>query len=137
MANKRTRRTKLQKADDTRKIVQLRLAGAQLEEISVVIGISTSQVSRDLSNAIKNMPQERAEELRSIEAMRLDRLLRSVWKNAVDGDLKAVDRALRISERRAKMFGLDTLTVSAGSDLKEAIAEQFKALVDLPDSEEF
>ncbi|GAA3371255.1 hypothetical protein GCM10020367_21180 [Streptomyces sannanensis] len=51
---------------------------------------------------------EEVEELRSVEAERLDRLWFVAYKQAVrDGNLAAIDRALRIMERRAKLLGLD------------------------------
>lgn len=44
------------------------------------------------------------------------RLLAAIWKEAVEGgDLKAVDRILKIMERRAKLLGLDAPTKVAAT----------------------
>jgi hypothetical protein len=50
---------------------------------------------------------EDAAVLRELEVQRLDALLVGVWPRAAKGDVAAVDRALRIAERRAKLLGLD------------------------------
>lgn len=50
---------------------------------------------------------ETAEQLRDLQQMRLEKLMRGLWSAAVNGDEKAVDRALGIMKRQAKLFGLD------------------------------
>jgi len=45
--------------------------------------------------------------LRALELLRLDELLNALWDTAIAGDLKAVDRVLKVMERRAKLLGLD------------------------------
>ncbi|MGV7222960.1 MAG: hypothetical protein ACQ9MH_15700 [Nitrospinales bacterium] len=42
-----------------------------------------------------------------MESERLDQLHRGCWDAAIGGDLYAIDRALKIMERRSKLFGLD------------------------------
>jgi hypothetical protein len=42
-----------------------------------------------------------------LELMRLERLHAAVWPQAIRGDVNAVDRVLRIMERRARLLGLD------------------------------
>src|ERR1700752_1375120 len=50
---------------------------------------------------------ERAEQLRTLEATRLDALLAGVWEKAIGGSFKGVQAALRIMQRRARLEGLD------------------------------
>ena len=50
---------------------------------------------------------EGAEHLRTLEALRLDEIQAKIWDKAIAGDYRAVDRVLRIMERRAKLLGLD------------------------------
>jgi hypothetical protein len=50
---------------------------------------------------------EDAEIIRSMEVERLDRMLLGLWESARVGHLGAVDRVLRIMERRSKLLGLD------------------------------
>ena len=42
-----------------------------------------------------------------MEGARLDRLHQAVWDAAINGDCYAIDRVLKLMERRAKLFGLD------------------------------
>jgi hypothetical protein len=52
--------------------------------------------------------EEKADELRALENQRLDKLFFVAYRQAVkDGHLPAIDRALRIMERRARLLGLD------------------------------
>ena len=53
------------------------------------------------------MVREPVEQLVGLELRRLDALLRGMYKRAVAGNLFALDRALKIQERRAKSLGLD------------------------------
>ena len=51
--------------------------------------------------------KEEVGKLRAIELRRLDMMLKAVSPRAMRGDVKAIGAALRISERRAKLLGLD------------------------------
>jgi len=46
----------------------------------------------------------------SLELKRLDTALNAIFERVQDGNLEAVDRLLRIMERRAKYLGLDAPT---------------------------
>jgi hypothetical protein len=58
--------------------------------------------------ALRRECNEVAEDVRVIELTRLDALLAGLWEKAASGDPQAVDRALRIQERRAAYLGLDS-----------------------------
>lgn len=45
--------------------------------------------------------------LRLLEVLRYDRLQAAVWPSAMKGDLNAVDRALTIGDRRARLLRLN------------------------------
>ena len=45
--------------------------------------------------------------LRELEVQRLDAMLYAVWGNVLQGDVGAVNTALKISERRSRLLGLD------------------------------
>ncbi|MYQ96942.1 hypothetical protein GTY20_39920 [Streptomyces sp. SID4946] len=66
---------------------------------------------KDVRQALKERTteqDEKADELRAVENLRLDHLFFVAYGQAVkDGDLPAIDRALRIMEHRARMNGLD------------------------------
>lgn len=42
-----------------------------------------------------------------VELERLDRLMEAMWSRAADGDEAAIDKVLKIMDRRAKYLGLD------------------------------
>jgi len=43
----------------------------------------------------------------ALELERLDVMLLALWRRVQNGDERAIDRALKIEERRAKLLGLD------------------------------
>ena len=88
----------------------MRKRGMSYAEIGNAMGISESGaygcVSRALK-ALKAQATESAEEERDLELARLDKLLKIAEAAAESGDLAAIDRVLRIQERRSKYLGLD------------------------------
>lgn len=63
-------------------------------------------VQRELER-VRAEVEETAQEIRQIELDRLDEMLKGLWIRARRGDEKAVDRVLKIIERRCKMLGID------------------------------
>ena len=51
--------------------------------------------------------REPADDLRQLELTRLDAMLESISESVLAGDLDAISTALRISERRSRLLGLD------------------------------
>lgn len=70
-------------------------------------------VSEDIRRALKDRiirEDNATDEMRQIELQRLDRVFLVAWRQALGGDLQAIDRVLKIQERRAKLYGLDINT---------------------------
>ncbi|MCW5664033.1 MAG: hypothetical protein KIT35_09380 [Piscinibacter sp.] len=92
------------------KAIALRCAGLSYASIATKLGIGRSQahelVRKGLDDA-RHQVAAHADELRVLELSRLDGLLAKVYPKAARGDLQAVDRVLKIGERRAKLLGLD------------------------------
>ena len=91
--------------------VQLRVLGFTHEAIAKEVGYSTPSASykavmREL-NATAQDQSESNESLRTPELKRLDQWLQSITPQAVRGDLSAVNTAVRISESRRNLLGLD------------------------------
>jgi hypothetical protein len=104
-------------SDRERQALDLRKAGASFDAIAKQLGYSDpSGAHRAVTRALDRIPNEAAASLRVVEAERLDRLLLAVWKDALAGDLKAMDRALRILDQRARLLGLN-LPVKAEVDM--------------------
>lgn len=124
MSNKRTVNQE-QRAQRQKESLALRLAGASYPEIAAAQGIVTSTAYNDVQSAIRDIPRAEAEQLRTEESMKLDRLQRSYWEKALKGNLGAADMVLKIINRRIRLYGLDApqqVEVSNGAvDLDKAI----------------
>ena len=111
MANssKRDART-ADRAELAQKALVLRRAGATYEQIARELKLSNRSIAFKLvQGAIADIPREEAQECLSLELERLDAMLRGgLFEKARVGDLNAVDRVLRIMDRRARYLGLDS-----------------------------
>lgn len=89
--------------------LELRLAGQEYAAIADELGYANkSGAYKAVQNALTAIIREPAEQLVTLEVARLDAMLRAVWKRIVGkGELGAIDRALKIMERRARLLGLD------------------------------
>ncbi len=109
----RSQQQQLAAVEKQRQALELRLHGTSYAAIATKCGYSkASGAHAAVKSALRKTLSEPAEELRVLEAERLDALLASVWDKASKGDPKAVDNALRIMERRAKLLGLDAPTTT-------------------------
>lgn len=108
MATKGERfKKKLDKAERTKRALELRAMSYEFGEIAEDLGISRTAAFNLVDGALKALPMEAAKELQRLEVLRLDKMLRGLADKANAGDLQAVDRAVRIQERRAALLGLD------------------------------
>ena len=104
----RTTPRTLAERDKAAQALALRKTGATYEQIAAHLGYSSRQsANRAVLRLLAAHEAENVADLRTLENMRLDDLLFAVYKAALGGDLGAIDRALRIMERRAKLLGLD------------------------------
>ena len=87
--------------------LQLRLEGKSFRAIADLTGIALSTVYARIEDAIALEVNPRADRLRAIECERLDLYLDRLRPRIDKGDDKAIGAAIRISERRAKLLGLD------------------------------
>lgn len=106
--NNRTGPKKVTAAEKRRQAVELRKAGATFDEIATALGYSNKGTAfRAVEQALKESVREPALQLIELEVQRLDMMLRALWPAVVRGQLGAVDRAIRVAERRARLLGLD------------------------------
>ena len=101
MAITKARRERMARA------LALRELGTTYESIATQIGVSTRQAYEDVQDALREITREPAESVLSVELRRLDAILYPMTQQARGGDQRAVDRVLRIMERRARYLGLD------------------------------
>ena len=105
-----TATTAIERAERRSRAVDLRREGLTLMEVANELGVSVYTAWNDIQTAVRDIPKEEADLLRRQEADRLDNLQRAVWDDAIAGDLHAVDRVLKIIERRCRLLGLDAPT---------------------------
>ena len=102
---------------------------------------NTSQAQADVMLALEPVRRNIAQfavEFIALDAMRLEEMFQRVWGVAFDGDdgavdLKAVDRLLKIQQRRAKTLGVDNpdlVTLAAMTRHTEGDGEDAKFLDD-------
>ena len=99
-------------ADRRRKAIQLRLAGAQYEQIAEQLGYSDraaayTDIKRSLEQNLKEGTAD-GETLRELNRLRMERLLVVAWNQAMTGDNKAMETARRLIESINKMYGIGT-----------------------------
>jgi len=88
--------------------LELRKSGATYQQIADQLGYRSPQSAhKSVTSALKKLVEEPSEELRKVELERLDGMFLEMYRQAKQGILGAVDRCLRIMERRAKLLGLD------------------------------
>lgn len=104
------------------KSLELRKGGMSYRQIGAQLGISEAQAHRDVTRilaSIAKLAEPDALQVRILEQQRLDALLEALWPQAQRGNHGAIDRVLRIMERRARLLGLDAPTrtdITTGGD---------------------
>lgn len=97
-----------QREERRQRALELRRTGATFEQIAKKLEYrSPAEAARDITRMLTSVIRETSEEVRAVELARLDGLMVTLWPSARRGDLQAVDRVLKVMERRAKLLGLD------------------------------
>lgn len=97
-----------------RRALELRKAGATFEMIADSLGYQfPSAAAKAVKTAMKAIIKEPAEEVRDMEVARLDAALFAIWSQVKSGNHGAIDRFLKIQDRRAAYLGLDAPKESA------------------------
>jgi hypothetical protein len=113
---RRGRRGQLEAIAERRmRAFELRKAGASYREIAKQLDVDVHTIHGDLQAemvAIHQQTAEQADELRALELARLDGMTSGLWPQVREGIAPAVSAAVRVSERRAKLLGLDAPTTS-------------------------
>ena len=88
--------------------IQLRIGGASFDTIASACGYSNGKAAWEaVMDNLRRMVREPAQELVSLELTRLDGLFLTAYPLARNGSLTAIDRCIKIMERRARLLGLD------------------------------
>lgn len=90
------------------KALELRKRGLTFLDIAEELGYKSPQAAHDaVKRALDRLTSEPAEQVRALEAARLDDMFRIQYAKILEGDTTAIPPALKIMERRAKMMGID------------------------------
>lgn len=108
--------------------MSLRMAGLTYEQIAERLKVSSSRAEQLVNDTLAAAENTQVARMRDLEGQRLDRAQAAIWTQVIEGDVKAVDAFLRISQRRARMFGLDqpakvSLDVSVRTEMMNALAD--------------
>jgi hypothetical protein len=87
--------------------MEMRGEGLDYTTIGDTLGVSAGVARRLVQEGLQATVGEPAEEVRALEAFRLERLYKVCYGYAIRGDGAAIDRCLKIMERKAKLLGLD------------------------------
>jgi hypothetical protein len=108
VSESKTSENRLNALERQRQALELRKAGMTYQGIADQLGYRSVSGAYDaIRNAMRATLQEPADELRALEAARLDDLWRGIWLDARKGNVAKIDRALKIMARRAALLGLD------------------------------
>lgn len=90
--------------------LKMRIAGMGYAAIGKQLGVSTTAAYKLVQKAIEEIKERQAEDaehLRRLEIERLDAAQSAIWPKVEKGDLMAIDRLIRILQRRSAYYGLD------------------------------
>jgi len=106
----KTAPSKIPAAIRREKALELRAEGQSIRAIADKLGVSKSQVQRDIEKELQAAAEGRKKIAGlniDLELAKLDALEKKAWEHITDGELSAIDRVLRSMQRRAKLLGLD------------------------------
>lgn len=89
--------------------LEYRKQGYSYREISELMKRPISTLQRWVSEAVKEITEEKAETIRNMMLKRLDDMMTKAWARidaSEELDVVAVDTVLRLDDRRARMLGL-------------------------------
>lgn len=125
-----TKSTKVDTLKRETQVLELRSKGWTWQRIADATGYASAAAAYNaFDKAIKRTMQPASDEVRTLELERLDRFLSYLWSAIESGDPAAIDRGLKIMDRRAKYLGLDApvkqqveiTTYEGGSDIDREI----------------
>jgi hypothetical protein len=101
------------------KALDLRIAGATYRQIAAQLDVSEYTAYQDVQEELGRLDAvatKKAERLRDLEARRLDVLTVALSPGIRAGEPRAIVAAVRVMERRARLFGLDAPQKITGPD---------------------
>lgn len=110
--------------------MELKLNGESYRTIALKLDYrGPSGSHKAVAAYLRKTLQAPTDELMKIELARLDKLQLRLWPVALAGELGAVDRVLKIMERRAKLLGLDAPTLYSVNDIRDIAQKVVRVVV--------
>lgn len=112
--------------------LEMRKSGCTYLQIGNDLGITQQGAHKAVMRALKKLNEKIVEDagpVRRLELERLDRMLMAIWDKVEAGNFTAIDRALAIAARRAKLMGLDEPEVH-DLNMVEMTLEEWRKLRD-------
>lgn len=109
--NKNLQQKKLKTSVRRLKALELRKEGKSYQEIANILGSNFTQVYTDIGIVLRKEIEKRTKtqlsQVVQLELERLDALFEKAWEQIKANNVVAIDKALKIMDRRAKYLGLD------------------------------
>lgn len=111
-AKRRSRSVSSQQWPKAVEAYDLRIAGKSLSEIAEIIGVSDPQDVQRLLTERYNydasyLTQSARDSILALELARCDKLQDACWAEAMTGEPRAIDSAIKVMAHRAKIVGLE------------------------------
>lgn len=109
----RTKKASIEAQENQKVALALRIEGHSYQEIADKMKMAKSSVFEMVDRAMKDnlkTIEDRTEQLRTEEVLRLDAIILHQWPYVKAGDEKAAAVVIRAGERKAKLLGLDMPT---------------------------
>lgn len=116
-------------AERRAKVLDLKKARASFRAIGAQLGVSDEQARQDFKQALAELQGDEtlsAGELRQAETESLDMAALAIARQVQAGHLGAIDRWVRISESRRKLWGIDG-PITHEISIKDLSDEQLRA----------
>lgn len=117
-----------ERRDRMAKALQLREQGATYDQIATTLGISRTRAYDDVMDALKEITREPAESVLKVELRRIDKLWQVAYRAAISGDMRAMDRTVKLMDRRIRLHGLDIHHAQVDVEVIEKLQESFTLL---------
>jgi hypothetical protein len=91
-------------------VLKLRIVGMSYGAIATAKGVSKQTIATDIAAVLGELKRQQlddADQLRAVECARLDMAMMAIAVKVRSGDYQAIDRWIRISERRSRLLGID------------------------------
>jgi hypothetical protein len=100
-----------ERAEKMREALQYRRLGYSYEAIGETIGVSQSTAHRYVTDAIRAIPADEAEDVRLMMLDRLDRMLAPLMRQVEEdaADSSTISAILQVEDRRARLLGIYSL----------------------------